>query len=109
MTGERKVENVVLYHGSLAELNSRDPNRQYTFADRLSFRHGPDNFLYHNIFFEGLIEKLREKGYAGIVNRKTSHSVENSRNGGGVASLMVEGTPIVRVRELDQEKTGETQ
>ena len=114
MTGQertedtRRVEDIVLYHGPLAELNDRDPSRQYAFADEDAIVLIDDEPAKG---CKGIVEVmtitkelLAEKGYSGLVNRRTSLTASGFSPSAGIEYyFMVEGTPIVRVRE------GETQ
>ena len=78
---QRPRGEVVLYHGSLAELNSRNPNRQYEFARDLSFMH------VKGAFDESLEDGMRKSGYDGLVNFTET---------GETGERTTQGTPIVR-------------
>jgi hypothetical protein len=57
---DKNVEEIVLYHGSLAELNSRDPNKQYRFVDTRSY---VTRLYLGNESLEGIKRELSEKGF----------------------------------------------
>jgi len=90
---KRRVEDVKLYHGSLNELNSRDPKRQYKFAKE------PTILLVHDIVRSSQIESrfkndLFERGYDGIVNRKTTpYFYKGDFYLSHISKVFVEGTP----------------
>lgn len=95
----RKVEDIVLYHGSLTELNSRNHQRQYEFAPELTFRSIPCSVGDVDIYrpkkerdvplpLEGIKRELLEKGYSGLVNMRTI--MFNKYH-----YFAVEGTPII--------------
>ena len=86
MENKKNLDEIVLYHGSLAELNSRDPNMQYRFADELSFTSD-----YHDNY-HSIRKELLDKGYDGIVNRKTRGLYVFIFN-----LFKVEGTPIIKI------------
>jgi len=91
---EKLERKVVLYHGSLQELNSRNPSEQYRFSDKsMGFISG--EYFWNNSWFENISNELRENGYDGIVNRKTCFGRLGIIDTSPVAR--VEGTPIVRV------------
>ncbi len=62
------ISDVVLFNGTLAELNSVDPNRQYKIAGT--------EFVSKEYFCgemkKGLVqEELRQNGYDGLVHKAT--------------------------------------
>ena len=85
------LDDIVLYHGSLTELNSRDPTKQYTFAKGeslildFSTKTSPDNV-------ENLAKAvIKGRGCDGLVNKRIScFSAKEDR-------CIIEGTPIVKV------------
>ena len=81
--------DVVLYHGSLNELNSRakDNVERYRFSPAASFISG---FYKYDAEIR---DELCRLNLAGIVNRKTLFNKDNSR-------MAVEGTPI-GLKKLD--------
>lgn len=97
---ENKEKLAMLYHGSLEELNSRMPKDiryRYAFAEDV----GTVAYLVFGYGRKGLTlaldeveRRVLEDGFAGLVNRRTSHSFSEGPHG---LSLLVEGTPIVRV------------
>ena len=94
MTNDQEVEEIVLYHGSLDELNSRNPDRQYRLADQESFVHECSNHTNYRDSCEVTRSLLRKEGHDGIVNRRTSHSIRSDH----FVKYLIEGTPIVRVQ-----------
>ena len=94
----KALEEIVLYNGSLEELNSRDLNKQYTFAKEPYFmsefyedKPGTSR-LFSNI--------LAEKNYAGLVNMRTITSdIDDSDKSWKARFVAIEGTPIVRKDE----------
>lgn len=97
----RNVEDVVLYHGSLDELNrAPDTDRQYALTDRLEWQHHDfaDKSVEIPVFLDEVRNALLEAGYDGLVNRRLSHSKWTYPGGGAsnAISLLIEGTPIVR-------------
>ncbi len=100
---KKKLEEIVLYHGSLDELNSRcriNINKKY---DKF--------FLVECPFFMELFEEeykdralfkvkyeLRKRGFDGLVNLRTSFSPYEDQDFSSKYYLF-EGTPIVRVNE----------
>jgi len=88
---ETQREEIVLYHGSLEELNSRDQDKRYKFANKHRFSY--DDWSWRRDG-ETLKQALAEKGYAGLVNMRTS-----IRNILFVLPIpFFEGTPIIRVK-----------
>jgi|SRR3989344_3288537 len=108
---QKNIDEVVLYHGSLAELNSRrDKAQQFKFADKLTFK----SHYHHRLeeLYRDLGKILRENGYDGLVNMQTiagnfspiNTHISSHRGGPGnftvhADTIFVEGTPIIRVRE----------
>ncbi|MBI2449277.1 hypothetical protein HYV49_03185 [Candidatus Pacearchaeota archaeon] len=88
---DKKIEDIVLYHGSLAELNSRDSEKQYRFAEALFFI---SDKVDRN---KQLKEQLSTIGYDGLVNMKTSIVSIHFVLSGESTYYRVEGTPILRV------------
>lgn len=93
---DKRIDDIVLYHGSLAELNSRDPGRQYRFAEDLEFvsralRYRENLSEMYDLFRE----ELREKGYDGLVNKTLLVTGDTLY----LCKIVVEGTPIVRVKK----------
>lgn len=99
---DKGIEDIFLYHGSLDELNSRDPAKQYKFAEELEF------FSLHSItgnirmvdvkvgnwYNQKIKEELRRRGYDGLVNKNL---LVISSDGANYSIITAEGTPIVRV------------
>ena len=84
----RIAKEIVLYHGSLEELNSRDPSKQFKFARELEFFSQPKE-RYDGRWREYVANDLRKQGYNGLVNvRQSCFS----------SYVMLEGTPIIRVK-----------
>ncbi len=81
------VKKIVLYHGSLEELNSRDPNKQYRFAEELSYVSSKPKFI------EDIdnVEEITSNGWDGLVNKRCFSFPSSSIIG------YLEGTPIIRV------------
>ena len=95
MTDEPKqTDRAVIYNGSLAELNSRDPNNQYRFVQgELRFMSGilpVDKCSLEESLME-LNFKQFNIPYDGLVNARIYHFDSDDERAG------VEGTPIVRV------------
>ena len=87
---EKSLENIILYNGSLIELNSRDPNIKYGFGDslRLTIEIGGGDI---EEAFEKAKADIKSMGYDGLVNeRTTANSYPN------VSLYIIEGTPIVK-------------
>ena len=100
MTEEKNLDDVVLYHGSLAELNERS-EQQHEFADSISYisnLHFTDDAMSWD---KKIKKELIETGYDGLVNRRTIS--EFCRNG---FSCAIEGTPIVKKSSRNFEKSG---
>lgn len=98
---QRNVEDIVLYHGSLDELNrAPDTDRQYSLTDRLEWQHHDyvDKSAHIDVFLFEVRRLLLTAGYDGLVNRRLSHSKWTHGSGGASneTSLLIEGTPIVR-------------
>jgi len=99
MPEEKNLDEIVLYHGSLAELNERLQNKGYEarfdFADELNFI--TQTYLVYESKKNWLQAKreLLEKGYDGIVNMRTvvfAAPADARYN----LEYAIEGTPIVR-------------
>jgi|WetSurMetagenome_2_1015567.scaffolds.fasta_scaffold130867_2 hypothetical protein len=94
MAEDKKLEDkIVMYHGSLDELNSRNPDDQYEFAEKLSMvlaGYPLDN----EDWTKWMQMQIKGKGYDGIVNRRTIITIENLTE-----YARVEGTPIIRVKK----------
>jgi hypothetical protein len=87
---ETQREEIVLYHGSLEELNSRGKDKQYKFANKHRFSY--DDWSWRRDE-EILKQVLAEEGYDGLVNMRTS-----VRNVFFLPIPFFEGTPIIRIR-----------
>ena len=91
MAEEKNLDDVVLYHGTLEELNRRNPpERQYEFV--------PDvySFITHSDP-ESFKSKVLERGFDGLVNRKTSLSYIGDAYH-SESRYLLEGTPIMLVK-----------
>jgi len=84
MKNKTREEELVLYHGTLEELNSRDPNKQYKFAEKLHLI-----LSQYAILDKKPLDRLREEGYDGLVN---FIEMENRDH------RTIQGTPINRIR-----------
>ncbi len=87
------MSKIILYHGSLEQLNSRSPDEQYESAEELSFC---SEYTYSSREDDvGELEKeIQNKGFDGIVDLK----YKPERTVGHRAFFNVEGTPIVKKR-----------
>ena len=97
MTRERseiKTEEIVLYHGSLNELNSRDPKEQYRFAKEKCFETTNDHYSID----DECVNDVREEGYAGLVNCKVTYFTGHYAE----IKTCLQGTPIVRISSPKQ-------
>ena len=94
MTIDISVQGIVLYRGSLEELNSRSQDKKYTFAD--------SSFYFDKVTGEinikpggnvsWLKSELKDAGYDGLVNVILSEDL----GGHGVnPSTTIQGTPVV--------------
>ncbi len=88
----RGIEDTILFNGSLAELNSIDPKRQYRFTDVISFGYHLSVGEADEIDQE-LEMVMKNSDYDGIVHRRTSFAKVD-----GTDHIYVEGTPIVMVK-----------
>lgn len=100
-----RIEEIVLYNGSLVELNSRNPEEQYDFAAEPSFIYGPfvtdgSPSRGHDLFLKGARKELIQQERDGLVNAVLSISY-TSGYGGSYSTEMISGTPIVRVKPSD--------
>jgi len=93
---ERKV--LILYHGSLQELNSRNPNEQYKFGEHPFFNSEFYPYTNFSLWASQIAEKLHSKGYDGLVNRRTIFRDVFSLEALPQLHAAVEGTPVMRVR-----------
>lgn len=86
MPTKEELERIVLYHGSLRELNSRTEDRKFRFARSSYFRF--DGFkIKEGWIDEGSMRKeLWESGYDGLVNMNA-----------------ISGTPIVEIKRRKRE------
>jgi len=90
-----KPEDVILYHGSLEELNSRDPSGdiRYCFSPIEEFvserQVGEPTDPKETIKIR---EEILGRGFHGLVNRKTLWS---DWTYSGSKSFRIEGTPIM--------------
>jgi len=94
------TQKIVLYHGSLEELNSRNPNEQYEFHNKYGSYISTD-FFYNNQWSRRISGQILADGYAGLINRRTNFILR-----GLITQFLyanVEGTPIVR-KEKPKEK-----
>ena len=90
------IEEVIIYHGSLQELNSRDQNKQYEFVKEESFISGVYDKMDEGIIYRHKIAReISTKGYDGLVNSRTIIFSEEE-----TCDLrflyIIEGTPIKR-------------
>jgi hypothetical protein len=106
--GNEKIEQIVLYHGSLDELNSRNPDEQFIFAKDLTFTSkGYDN--NYVVIQEGYsarghpaldfskmnqphLKEIFRKGYGGLVNFRTILFRDHMHG----PRCAIEGTPIIK-------------
>ncbi|MEN9626730.1 MAG: hypothetical protein RL557_1058 [archaeon] len=88
-----QLTDIILYHGSLNELNERT-NGQYTFAQDSSFVSLPGKYQSVERMEHEIKRQLAKKDYHGLVNRRTTAVSEDGR---AWVSGFIEGTPIVRV------------
>ncbi len=92
-----KTYNV--YHGSLEELNSRDRDIQYRFADNDCFF---SKIYLDEEFRRGVAEELSQLGFDGLVNVRTNIIPFMTLPSSGQRNILchrsMEGTPIVRVK-----------
>lgn len=97
MTESRRIDgsnDVVLYHGSLDELNSRG-NAKYIFAKQQSWssREVPNKENWDL----AVSADLRSAGFDGLVNRRTAYVYKGEDVPGyGYGAVVVEGTPVHR-------------
>jgi hypothetical protein len=88
------LDEVVLYHGSLEELNSRDSDKQYRFTKN-------NSYISSNYVDETLIRDISNEilklGFSGIVNARTISKTDIRENLISYTTYRMEGTPIVRV------------
>ncbi len=102
----KNIGKVVLYHGSLKELNSRDKRKQYTFASDLSFiskgykdpyKAEPNSeFDMINNFKDAkaignVLKEIQKKGYDGLVNVRSLLYNDHTN----IIRMAIEGTPII--------------
>ena len=93
---EEKLEKIVIYHGSLAELNSRDENhKKYRFTEQeffISERY--EEIDEEDITYDKRIAKeILNKEYDGLVNARTIVIAQES----AMDLYKIEGTPIKRM------------
>jgi len=93
---EKKV--LMLYNGSLQELNLRNSNDQYQFGEHPSFTSDFYPYADVNLWTHQIGEKLRAKGYDGLVNERRFYRDIYSQDAPPKLFVSVEGTPIMRVR-----------
>ena len=98
-----RIEDIVLYHGSLEELNSRDYRKQYSLAKEETFLLSGTIAYYSNSdlnlsaikeFYFKVRQDLCKQLFLGIVNMKTSFL--NSPKLDSILHVIVEGTPITK-------------
>ncbi len=96
---EEKLEDIVLYNGSLEELNATDNRlnemKNYRIAG-LEFA-SPRYDLVHEEVTKRVRILLKERGYDGLVNKRMIVD-----NGG----TYIEGTPIKETRKIIEEQVG---
>ncbi len=93
-SSNRDLEDIIIYHGSLAELNSRNPDKQYQFAEELFFisEAQPEYSDYLTKSYKEIIkEELVRKKYNGLVNARTM-AIAGIR----LDKYRIEGTPILK-------------
>ncbi len=100
---EKNLDEIVLYEGSLEELNSRDPSRQYVFAeDRDHFRSEFYEKWNTKEADEGARRALCFYGYDGMVKvKKVEDTLEMSW--GQSSSVAIEGMPII-IKPKEEQK-----
>lgn len=103
---KRSLDDIVLYHGSLEELNSRDPDKQYRFApltEFISSEYRANTYINGGGFIEDLLSEAREqiikeifnKDFDGLVNAKT---ILYGKYTDSSTMMRIEGTPVIKVR-----------
>lgn len=96
MSEEKNLDEIILYHGSLAELNERlkakGDSGRFNFADELWFlSEFPLSYSQREVITE-CKRQIVVRGYDGLVNMRTLVYPEPR-----VITYAIEGTPIVRV------------
>lgn len=96
------IEKIVLYHGSLGELNARSPIEQYKPATtREFFQIWKDDSRFERDalakFLSQIKENIFKKGFSGLVNVRTSYSQVHYYSTPSQHYFFMEGTPIVKV------------
>ena len=90
---------IVLYNGSLNELNSRDDNVQYSFVTEREFVSNVYRIKYDNstTIERKVKDELRNLEYDGVVNKRTIIFARNML-WEIPAEGIIEGTPIKRAK-----------
>ena len=91
---EQRKQEVILYHGSLVELNSRDPRNQYKIVGR-SYINSGIPFTNNENFVNSVGEDLRreKENWIGLINLRT---VPHETLGSNRIMMHIEGTPIAK-------------
>ena len=86
------MEDIVIYYGSLDELNSRSGTKKFKFAEHIRFVSEAHKVIDENGAPSSLenyiVKDLEEMGYEGIVDARTFGGFSNMYH--------MKGTPIVK-------------
>lgn len=90
-------EDIVLYHGSLEELNSRNPEKQYRIAEEDFFITDFEELGFiHQDPYQSIKKQIQKKDYIGLVNARSIIRIESNFGGAHMRFFGMEGTPIIR-------------